>query len=162
MKNMIKDSNFSDGCFLYIVETSVSEITNWGWQLENIQPSTAVRFVRGNKAKTVDSFFNESSAALQFPYYFGENWNAFRDCILDLEWLSSETVVIVVTNSEQLLKQEPSEQFEALIEYLQEAGEEFNRESKNFFTLFQCDTKVKADVKNNFAATRVPCREIKL
>lgn len=159
---MIKDSNFSDGCFLYIVETSVSEITNWGWRLENTQPSTTVRFVRGNKAKTVNSFFNEVSAALQFPYYFGENWNAFRDCILDLDWISSETLVVVVTDSEQLLREEPLEQLRALIEYLQEAGEEFNLEGKNFFTLFQCDTNVKANVKSRLTIAGAIFREIKV
>lgn len=46
-----------------------------------------VRTVRGSKMLTEDQLFTEVSAALQFPYYFGENWPAFDECLADLEWL---------------------------------------------------------------------------
>jgi hypothetical protein len=29
----------------------------------------------------------EFAASFQFPYYFGENWPAFDECINDLSWL---------------------------------------------------------------------------
>ncbi|MEV6561697.1 barstar family protein [Nocardia sp. NPDC051756] len=44
--------------------------------------------VRGTRmAKTAD-LFAEFSAAFQFPWYFGQNWHAFDECMTDLdEWL---------------------------------------------------------------------------
>ena len=45
------------------------------------------RRIRGHKAKTTAALFDEFAAALQFPCYFGENWDAFDECLNDLEWL---------------------------------------------------------------------------
>lgn len=55
-----------------------------------------VRGVRGRKMRTTQALFNEVSAALQFPYYFGENWDAFDDCICDLDWLLPTPGIIVL------------------------------------------------------------------
>jgi hypothetical protein len=32
--------------------------------------------------------------ALQFPDYFGNNWDAFDECISDLSWLNAESFLI--------------------------------------------------------------------
>lgn len=45
----------------------------------------------------------EAGAALQFPYYFGENWDAFDECISDLSWLPSANTVVVLDSAHQLL-----------------------------------------------------------
>src|SRR5262245_41285350 len=42
------------------------------------------RVVRGVKCSTATKLFDEFAAALQFPDYFGENWDAFSDCFADL------------------------------------------------------------------------------
>ncbi len=35
------------------------------------------------------------SEALNFPEYYGFNWNAMSDCLRDLSWIKERTVVIV-------------------------------------------------------------------
>lgn len=40
-------------------------------------------FIRGQKSYTKESFFAEISAALQFPWFFGNNWSALEDCLKD-------------------------------------------------------------------------------
>jgi len=47
-----------------------------------------VRYLRGQKCTRKNNFFDEFAAALQFPYYFGQNWDAFDECINDLSWTS--------------------------------------------------------------------------
>ncbi len=58
------------------------------------QGRVAVRCVRGLKAATRAAFFDEAAAALHFPPTFGENWDAFYDCLTDLAWLPAEGYVL--------------------------------------------------------------------
>lgn len=62
------------------------------------------RVVRGKKMRTTPDLFNEFSAAFQFPYYFGENWDAFDECISDIDWMPVDVgVVIVIRDAVQVL-----------------------------------------------------------
>jgi len=40
--------------------------------------------------------FKAFSEQLKFPDYFGNNWDAFYDCLTDLSWLSRNTTLIVI------------------------------------------------------------------
>lgn len=139
--------NLSDEVYLYLAEIGISDITNWGWQFARNHSSITLRFVRGSKMKTVETLFDEFSAALQFPYYFGENWGAFDECIADLDWLPGETYIVVITNSDQLFEQESLDELNILVECFKEAGKEFRQENKGFFVVFQY-----GENENNFKA----------
>ena len=41
--------------------------------------------VRLTAARDKNAFLNAVAKALQFPTYFGHNWDAFYDCLLDLK-----------------------------------------------------------------------------
>src|SRR6266852_9437625 len=100
----------TDAPFLHVAQTSASEITNFAWSLtEHDSLSVAGRFLRGMKMTTVSALFDEFAAALQFPSYFGENWDAFDECLTDLDWLPAEGYVLLITNSTHLLEAEPSD-----------------------------------------------------
>ena len=43
-----------------------------------------------------EELFDIFSRTLSFPDYFGRNWNALSDCLSDLEWLDSKSVIIIV------------------------------------------------------------------
>lgn len=68
-------------------------------------PEWDVLRVRGTKSSDDARFFDELAAALQFPYYFGENWSAVRDCITDLNWLKGSSFLIVFDSADHLLSQ---------------------------------------------------------
>ena len=68
-----------------------------------------VRWVRGRKMTTVARLFDEFSAALQFPYYFGENWAAFDECLSEEDWISRKSLVLVVTDADVVLADEESD-----------------------------------------------------
>lgn len=59
------------------------------------QSDAYISYLRGKRCKTEDDFLIEVSASFQFPYYYGENWAAFDECINDLEWLKFEKIFIV-------------------------------------------------------------------
>ena len=64
---------------------------------------TVARIIRGHFCQDWFDFFRESSAALQFPYYFGFNGDAFDECINDLEWLPANHYVFGISRADVLL-----------------------------------------------------------
>ncbi|WP_036566782.1 barstar family protein [Nocardia sp. BMG51109] len=68
-----------------------------------------VRELRGAKMRTVAGIFDEFAAAFQFPYYFGENPDAFDECLRDLDDFlgTAPGYVVVIRDSEQLLADRP-------------------------------------------------------
>ncbi|MVU78795.1 hypothetical protein GPX89_16275 [Nocardia sp. ET3-3] len=69
------------------------------------------REVRGRKMRTVAELFDEFAAAFQFPYYFGENKDAFDECLRDLDEFVEAAMgyVVVVRNAALMLDREPGE-----------------------------------------------------
>lgn len=76
-----------------------------GWANDGL----TVRVVRGRKMRTSESLFDEFAAAPQFPIYFGENWNAFDECISEPEDSTLKLgagCVIVVTEPDEVMADE--------------------------------------------------------
>jgi len=105
----------------YVQVANESTFANLYLQLTSDYPQAAIRMVRGDKSKTLPDFFNEIGAALQFPYYFGENWDAFEECITDLSWLDGEAYLLMVNQANLLLQDTPQKDFQILMEVLSDA-----------------------------------------
>jgi hypothetical protein len=112
-----------------------------------------VAVLRGDRMQTFKSLYQEVAAALQFPYYFGNNWNALDECIKDLEWLwlSAKTFVIGITSSELILSRESNDDSYAFGVLLKETCEffsmpydedkEWGRPSIPFHIIMQCQNE---------------------
>ena len=79
-----------------IVFTTLDKEAIYKFLFHEAHEHSYTAYIRGKRCKTEHDFFREASAALQFPWYFGENWAAFDECICDLEWLAFEQLFIVV------------------------------------------------------------------
>ena len=89
-------------------------------------------YLRGTRCKTEDIMFHEVSASFQFPYYFGENWDAMDECLCDLEWLCASKIFVVVDDfscmfSEQehiqsILQNRVIKYFGIMIDYWEQEG----------------------------------------
>ena len=78
-----------------------------------------VRCVRGRKMSRFAGLMDEFSAALQFPYYFGENWSAFQECLGDMDWLPPGAgLVIVVTGASSVLTDDSPAELRTLVHTL--------------------------------------------
>jgi hypothetical protein len=104
-----------------MVEMSSDAFGNLARSLAAGDPCAVVRTIRGRKSRTVASFFDESAAALQFPPYFGENWNAFDEMIVDLDWLAGDAYLLLVTDAELLLVDADTEDFRILSDIMSRA-----------------------------------------
>jgi RNAse (barnase) inhibitor barstar len=117
-----------------------------------------VRLIRGAKSRTSAALFDEFGAALQFPDYFGENWDALFDCLCDLEWLPADAYLLALTDGELVLEREPK-QFKSLVEVLGNAAEEWAKAedsqgvARPFHILFQCRTDRSAQVEARLRET---------
>jgi len=113
--------------YFYCTGVSSSDVSDFGYSsILSEPPGLVVRFIRGGKMFNVEGMHNEISAALQFPWYYGENWDALEECINDLEWLPAKAYILIFTDAEQLLVREDDEVFAILIRTLNDAAALWN------------------------------------
>jgi len=72
------------------------EAANFVYPIQCKPGDGAVRVIRGWKCATEALLHEELGAALQFPSYYGENWDAFDECITDLSWMPARWYLIHV------------------------------------------------------------------
>jgi hypothetical protein len=144
-----------------ICAATPNDVCDYAYKLNyEIGATHAVRLVRGNKMRLVNNLFDEFAAAFQFPCYFGENWNAFDECLADLEWLPASGYVLFVTNAADVLRDEPPSEFITFARLLHSISDEWsNNRQKAFRVVYQC-VAADVDVLQNRAA--VPLEVIRL
>src|SRR6185312_10909094 len=122
-----------------------SQGLHWGRQLS---ATTVIRFLRGDKMHTYESLFNEFAAAFQFPYYFGNNWPAFDECMADLEWMPGESYLLMFTQAESIYEDERRPEYPTLLKIISKISADWAkpisagaavRPGKPFHCVFQCD-----------------------
>jgi hypothetical protein len=106
------------GKWLHVQTIGDSQFYDQAWQAARERPRYVSRVVRGHKARTTGALFDEFAAALQFPWYFGENWDALDECLADLEWLPGDGYVIWIAQAARLLEHEPRAEFARLLKLL--------------------------------------------
>jgi RNAse (barnase) inhibitor barstar len=66
-------------------------------------------YINGNQVSNKETFLNEFALSLQFPDYFGNNWDALEDCLTDLEWVSAQGYVIFYEDAGNFTQQHPQD-----------------------------------------------------
>ena len=94
--------------------------------LEEAGQVGVVARIDGVSARTPASFFTRLAEALSFPSYFGNNWEATKDCLTDLNWLPAVLYVLVVEKADQLLFESESDRAKFL-RVAELSGEEWAR-----------------------------------
>lgn len=72
------------------------------------------------------------AAALRFPDWFGENWDALEDCLTDLSWRPAGGYLLLFEGHERL----SSEMLESFIEILTAAAQYWAGRGTRFFAVF--------------------------
>jgi RNAse (barnase) inhibitor barstar len=89
-----------------------------------VRPPTgyALKVIKGRQCKTPAHLFAEFAQALEFPDYFGHNWDALEECLADLEWLPAKGYILLITEASHVLPAD-EEEFQTFLEILRDAGE---------------------------------------
>ena len=72
--------------------------------------------------------------ALRFPAHFGRNWDALRDCLIDLSWLEAPGYVLVFEKSKHFGAGHHHD-FEDAMEVLESAAQIWKQDGKPFWAL---------------------------
>jgi RNAse (barnase) inhibitor barstar len=145
-----------------LIVADASTLTDWAWACAREDVSAAVRVLRGHKMTDVAGFYDEIAAALQFPYYFGENLNALDECLRDLEWLPADRYVIVVRDAVHVLSADATADaaFAAWIEILVGARESWGAHRFNIVLHATADDAPR--LRERLAATQAAYDERKI
>lgn len=87
-------------------------------------PGLLVARIDGTRCRTKPALLAEFARALEFPAYFGRNWDALEECLTDLGWLPARGYVLVVTDADRLLWRRPTE-YRTFIGILEAAAREW-------------------------------------
>jgi len=141
----------------------LSEAYEFAWSIQQTPGRQAVvRVIRGSKSRTAAEFFNECGAALQLPNYFGENWDALLECLVDLEWLPGDAYLLVITEGDRVLDREQKE-LASLLKVLETAAQDWAQAEDSqgtprpFHVVFQCASDAAPRLK---ARVREASREL--
>lgn len=130
---------------------------------ENMEcnPDVSVRIIRGVRTQTVSTLLQEWAAALQFPYYFGHNWDAFEECINDLEWVPAAKHLVFVTRAENVLRDD-DRGFAIFVEILVQATKKWSVRSGWWRVVLQSDSANVALLQNRLARVGVGAKRVTL
>jgi len=95
---------------------------------------TAIECNVGSAGNDIE-LFGIISKALEFPDYFGNNWDAFDECLIDMEWLPSEGYVLVLFNANELWRN-ATYSAGKLVSAWQTAAAQWGREGVPFHLIF--------------------------
>lgn len=132
-----------------------------------------VRRLRGKKMRTTPSLMNEVAAALQFPYYFGENWPALDECLSDMAWLlPTKSIVLLALDPSEVLVDEPPSEIEALVDSIRSAsvayaepvadGEWWDRPAVPFHFVLVAEPSGSSGVADRWAAAGATVEQLAL
>lgn len=107
------------------------------------------RPVEGARAGDARGLLAAVAAALDFPDYFGGNWDALDECLADLRWLSGPAT-LVFRSAGQVLKDEPESRL-VLLRILVDAGA-----SSGLRTVFQDQGEALRPWRELCATQRIP------
>ena len=85
-------------------------------------------FMNGKSILDKESFIQTLADKMNFPDYFGENWDALEECLRDLDWFSAGGYIVVYDHFEVFEEKEPKEFkvaleiFQSAIDYWKELG----------------------------------------
>jgi len=101
--------------------------------LEKLGRSLGWQVVRVELAGCLDKqcLLERVAAALQFPDWFGHNWDAFFDCLADLGWRSGAGYLLLLEHVGDLRDTSP-EAFDTAVLILRDAAETWDRRGVPF------------------------------
>ena len=104
--------------------------------LEEATESLEYPMYRVDLTKVTDKegFLEAISKAMDFPDWFGHNWDALADCLTDLSWMAADGYVIVLERADAFASAAPTD-FATALSIFQDAADTWREDGVPFWTL---------------------------
>lgn len=79
-----------------------------------------------------DGLLSAISRTLDFPEWFGNNWDALEECLNDLSWLGAPDVILLIEACERFIAQD-REDFLIAADIFNTAAAAFREEGRSFW-----------------------------
>jgi len=79
-----------------------------------------------------EALMRRIAQALEFPQWFGGNWDALEDCLTDLSWAKADGHVLLIEDAGEL----PADERGVLIDILASAADWWAERKRPFFAVF--------------------------
>ena len=66
-------------------------------------------YIDGQAIRNKSAFIETCAKVMNFPSYFGNNWDAFEECLTDLEWYSSSKYILFYDNLNNFSQADPKQ-----------------------------------------------------
>ena len=105
-------------------------------ELTRLASSKGMAFfhLEGKQIERKEQFLNHAAVAMKFPSHFGNNWDAFYDCLTDMDWVDAEGYVIYFDHTDSFSGHHES-QLETVIELFQDAVDFWKGEGRAMMVL---------------------------
>lgn len=107
----------------------------------------AVFLIEGDAIRDKDDFLASIARTLQFPPYFGANWDALEDCLTDMSWIEGDSFVIVCTSLNRFSSQHPRD-FATALDIFKDAGAFWKSQGGGFFVLLAGNDPERSDLES--------------
>lgn len=71
----------------------------------------SIFYFNGKSITNKKEFFKAAKDVMRLPSYFGENWDAFEECISDLSWLNSTGYIFIYDYTSCFFSGNPRDEF---------------------------------------------------
>ena len=118
-------------------QSDVCQLTGDPDQVEQAAKAAGLTVIRIDLRRLASKagLLGRAARALNFPKWFGKNWDALNDCLTDLSWLDGQGWVIIFENSKDLASRKP-QVFHSAVEVFQSANDYWRQAGKPFWVLF--------------------------
>lgn len=120
----------SAGGVFFVVEDDLAPLAAQAKEHGLFVAQTSLRGCTGK-----DDLLRRLRDSLRLPAEFGDNWDALYDSVSDLEWLEGQGYLLLFDHADDL-RTASEEDFDALLDILDEAAEEWQEDDVPFFAFF--------------------------
>ncbi len=105
------------------------------YRFPDAEPMAAAVRLPGRQLTNKMAMIDAVADALAFPDYFGRNWDALEECLLDLSWRPGSLVLLI--DNAQVPEQRAPADWREFLEILHDAARFWKKEGRVFSVFLQ-------------------------